>query len=402
MILMDMPKDIFPQKTVIAVERCIALNIPFALLMMPGSDETKFYASTSTTGSPVTHDGYFREGVAIGFFAEDPEKAIYIPAELNEDDIIAMPSAMESLSQTTAIIPATATSFIPYYSIVRDLIEQHKYIGGKTVFSRVIKVDTSVPIVTVAARYFSQMRTAFRFLYFTPDSGLWLGATPELLYQWNSKNHDFQTMALAGTRRQRTSDMSVSWDSKNKEEHEYVSRFILDSLNELGIKAKSDILEDNSLSFGTIEHICRRFYGKTKVAPAKVIEKLNPTPAVCGWPVEIALKNILENEPHDRNCYAGFISVCEGSDFRAYVNLRSAAIVPLTDGNCSYTIYAGGGITRKSTPINEWKEAAFKASYLYRAATEGSTIPFVPVEELLTTTLEKEIDKAIGSKTLNT
>ena len=40
---------------------------------------------------------------------------------------------------------------------------------------------------------------------------------------------------------------------------------------------------------------------------SNIIDSLHPTPAVCGFPKEVAKQFILENEGYNREFYAGFL-----------------------------------------------------------------------------------------------
>ncbi|MDE6026945.1 MAG: chorismate-binding protein, partial [Muribaculaceae bacterium] len=62
---------------------------------------------------------------------------------------------------------------------------------------------------------------AMVFCFFTPQSGLWIGASPELLLQ--KSDDSLFTMALAGTR---LADTQKAWDEKNIEEQKMVANYI--------------------------------------------------------------------------------------------------------------------------------------------------------------------------------
>src|SRR5690606_19295161 len=52
-----------------------------------------------------------------------------------------------------------------------------------------------------------------------------------------------------------------------------------------------------------------RYYSPTKndFSLDKIIEKLHPTPAVCGLPKDLSKEYILANEGYDRKFYSGFL-----------------------------------------------------------------------------------------------
>ena len=104
---------------------------------------------------------------------------------------------------------------------------------------------------------------------------------------------------------------------------------------------------------------------------------MHPTPAVCGFPKQVAKDFILENENYDRAFYTGFLGelnlkqsktrntnrrnvennayavVKTQSNF--YVNLRCMQLQ-----EAKALIYVGGGITKDSNPEKEWEETVNK------------------------------------------
>lgn len=225
--------------------------------------------------------------------------------------------------------------------------------GGKCVRSRVIAAHgVRIDLNGVVSELFRCFPTAFCHCYYTPATGLWAGATPELL----ADVHDgcVTTMALAGTRHSGTDE---PWDSKNVEEQELVTRFICDCMLRSGLEPRTGITR--TLRYGTIEHICTDIKADgcgDNVMP--LLDLLSPTPAIAGYPRAMALAEIEEYEDTPRRCYGGYVMVREGnSRLRAYVNLRCAQLAP--DAWC---VYAGGGITPQSHAHDEWHETEAKSA----------------------------------------
>ena len=84
-------------------------------------------------------------------------------------------------------------------------------------------------------------------------------------------------------------------------------------------------------------------------------------PRGCRITVDGENNKINSIEQHNRRCYGGYIAIHNNEDISAYVNIRCAQFDKKT-----YCIYSGGGITKDSNPIEEWKETENKISTLKR------------------------------------
>lgn len=73
---------------------------------------------------------------------------------------------------------------------------------------------------------------AFVSLCYTPQAGLWLCATPEMLLRGDGTR--WQTVALAGTMPRQRDGEPPLWSEKNRREHRYVQRFIGELLEQEG------------------------------------------------------------------------------------------------------------------------------------------------------------------------
>ncbi len=243
-----------------------------------------------------------------------------------------------------------------------------------------------------APQLFSQLtetyKDAFVYLLSFPGSGIWTGATPELLMSaWDDKNpsntratdgaeHNeimpdgdanhstfvfkpmhIRTMALAGTRKSGTTG---EWGNKEIEEQQWVATYIQEKLVVSGCNGIMQS-ETYTAAAGNIEHLRTDFRASM---PAKnmnvLLQQLHPTPAVCGWPADEALKLILETEGYNRSYYTGFLGpVNVDGASSLYVNLRC---MQATDAQAA--LYVGGGITHDSIPEDEWEETSIKSRTL--------------------------------------
>lgn len=207
----------------------------------------------------------------------------------------------------------------------------------------------------MACDFFASYPQTFRHIYFTPSTGCWIGATPEVLLDFDKTTGRFATMAFAGTRRRGT---ATSWDKKNIGENRFVIDYIAEQLHAEGIDVETSPL--TSVAFGDIEHLCCHITGQTSPEKlAVMIDAINPTPALCGYPKEDAVSDIRSVEQHQRNCYGGFVAIDDGRRYRAFVNLRCMQII-----GDRFCIYAGGGIVADSDAFAELQETEAKSSRL--------------------------------------
>lgn len=347
---------------------CVGCRIPFALVIPPGRTDSLLFASLSDGEPALENDGKrFRPGFFATFFGDSPSEAVYIPAELTAEQLLDndfiktcgnMPEA-----ETTAV--DHSTDFMKYCSSLRELTATLKKNHAKTVISRLIAVDSTTEPLNAFRQYVNMVSdNTFRFIFYTPATGIWIGASPELLLSHKYDSGVFSTISLAGTRRPSDDE----WDTKNRVEHDYVTDFIDFHFRNHNLEV--DIADAADVEFGSIEHLCEVITGKGETDPISLLDDLNPTPALCGFPVEQAFGNILSYEMHDRKCYGGMVGIADHEGFAAYVDLRSCLVSPIANDIYRYNIYAGGGITGASDPLDEWNEAAAKARMLYQSITD--------------------------------
>ena len=230
---------------------------------------------------------------------------------------------------------------------------------SKLVLSRSIFIpaDSAVRPVDLYRRACERYPRMMICLVSTPQSGMWLAATPEILLSGGQQQ--WRTVALAGT--MPFSD-DVRWSDKNIQEQRYVATYITEQLEQF----TADFRETGprTIRAGHLAHLRSDFdftlYNNKAVG--ELIQALHPTPAVCGLPKQQAFQFILHNEHHDRNYYSGFMGPLHvGEATNLFVTLRCMQL--FTNG---YRLYAGGGILTDSQEEQEWQETEIKLDTMRR------------------------------------
>lgn len=246
---------------------------------------------------------------------------------------------------------------------------------NKVVLSRIEEKElATVDPLAIFKRLYNTYKNAMVYCWFHPKVGLWLGATPELLFKVEGQK--LTTISLAGTQPY-NKDTDVQWTNKEIEEQQIVTDYIT---TQLETHTKQITISDvETARAGNLLHLKTYIISRIDRTSSlkSIIKALHPTPAVCGFPKEKAKDFIFKNENYNREYYTGFLGelnlkrsktrntnrrnvennayavVEKASNF--YVNLRCTKI---TDGKAY--IYVGGGITKDSIAENEWNETVNK------------------------------------------
>jgi isochorismate synthase len=227
-------------------------------------------------------------------------------------------------------------------------------------------VPEEIDILDVFDRLCQQHPQALITLVSTPQTGTWMGASPELLVNVNGK-FIFKTTALASTQvyQPGTDLKTVLWNQKEIEEQAMVTRYIVNTcfkkvrIREYEENGPRTFRAGNLLHLKTdfiIDMAATNFMQLGTVA----LRLLHPTSAVCGMPMEPALKFLNEKEGYDRELYAGYWGpVNIDQETHIYVNLRCMRV-----GQQEAILYAGAGVTIDSVPALEWEETVNKMNTL--------------------------------------
>lgn len=307
-------------------------------------------------GAQVDSDYSSNEGFKIAPFIineENPLSNIY--KQYSDDEICALFTSQGHLSIHRSIHDYS-TDFDTYtlsFEDCQNLIQANEL--EKIVLSRIIVEEyTQINWGELFIHLTEKYPDAFCFIYNSPQTGAWCGATPELLGRYNG--NEFQTMALAGTK---PITDETEWDIKNINEQNYVVDFIASILTKYQIDFK--LSEKFNKEAGFVKHLCNRFNAEVKDIHTAydIIRELHPTPALAGTPQNKVVKAIPHVERHAREYYGGYIGYFSQNTFDYYVNLRSMRF-----DNNQYKLFVGGGITDKSKLDSEWAETQNKSKTL--------------------------------------
>lgn len=362
-----MPDKLFKEIYFSALEKAEA----FALWRLPDAPKATMIAQYSQTNHHWISgsDGF----IFHPFVPSENCPVVFIKAEEKisiESRLI--PEIKEPIS--AKFLPDSATqqfagkpNYIHYVQQSIDAIKNG--LLNKTVAARALNMEGkhSLSMLTLFKKLCENYPQAFVTLVCSRQSGVWCGATPELLLK--NSNGKLQTMALAGTV---SVDENRDWSEKEKQEQQFVRTFIEDAFEEL--KIAPYISQTQELKAGnSLKHLVNYFEAQLPADDnfnrlQSLIKALHPTPAVAGLPKLEAVDWILTKEPLHRLYYSGYLGpVHSDNSFEVFVNLRCMQWL-----GKGIILYAGAGITSDSNPESEWEETQRKMQ------TIGSVIHNLP------------------------
>lgn len=338
------------------IDEYLQSELPFVVYRKPNAEEIKGLFQTNTFLYEVV-DGSEKGFVFASF---DGDKKYLIPSAESESHVFSY--SKEGKVNSLLEIGSPSEEEQDHYKLIVGAAIQAIENGSfqKVVLSRKELVSVkNIDIKIIFERLLQTYTTAFVYCFWHSKVGFWLGATPEQLLKTSGRN--FETIALAGT--QKVTDVEeVVWLNKEKEEQQLVTDYIVTQLhphtNSLQVSTPYTI------QAGSICHIRTDIKGvwEEHISLEQFIRLLHPTPAVCGYPTELAKEFILNNESYDRSFYTGFLgemNMDSGSDL--FVNLRCMQV-----SSSEVSLYMGCGITKDSVPENEWQETVNKSMTMKR------------------------------------
>lgn len=302
----------------------------------------------------IEFNDFSMSGYIFAPFNSDEKAYLIKPDVCFEDpiqsvDVVSEKNSLEGLTNEKEL----------HISLVEKTIQHIKTTQiSKVVVSRNEKVSlSSFDLLVTFNKMLNKYINAYVYVWYHPQVGLWMGATPETLL--NVKNNKFKTMALAGTQRF-LGDLKPLWGEKELEEQQMVSSFIEEHLKDLVDDLKLSKVE--TVKAGSLLHLKTSIIGSLSRNEdlARLIDLLHPTPAVCGLPKQESKEFILQNENYHRSFYSGYLGELNMFNRTSlFVNLRCFQF----KNNIAY-LYVGGGITASSNAANEWEETVEKSKII--------------------------------------
>lgn len=319
-------------------------NLPFVLFAKPNDNQLNACFQHDDELHNFTNQSGF---VFVSF---DGKNKIIIPKENSEYYKKDINFELDFYSKSIDIQTSNAAK--NHFKELVDLSVREIKLGKfeKLVVSRKIDFQNEIDIFQTYKNILKTYPTAFRYLFFHPKVGIWIGASPEQLIK--IENNKFETVALAGTQ---LFSNDIHWTKKEIEEQQFVTDYIVSNCE--NVASTIEISKPFTVQAGKLAHIKTIISGIiAKENESELISKLHPTPAVCGLPKEKAKEFILKNEKYDRKFYTGYLGEYNLNETaNLFVNLRCMEIGKIN------SIYVGCGITKDSIAENEFVETANKS-----------------------------------------
>lgn len=345
----------------LAINKAISCNATFYAYRMPNESCAVFSASREERNA----NG---DGFAIVPFIDGNANApkVVIPQGIDAKTFLNANASLYSCPSAQRMSAQSTTTFAEYrteFEACMHLLSAGKL--SKIVLSRITEcsfegIDWGRFFINMSETY----PTAFVFIFNSPITGFWAGASPETLARYH--DCELQTMALAGTKI--ASDQS-DWGQKEIVEQRLVADFIESVFASSGATFKKSPLY--SQPAGKVKHLCNNYSARIEEPSVaeRILKHLHPTPALCGIPQDTAKEAISKIERHDRLYYGGYVGPYSPTGFDYFVNLRS-----LQFDDKSQILYTGGGLTTDSILDSEWRETEIKTDTMMSILSKSGKI----------------------------
>nr|WP_241608017.1 isochorismate synthase [Rosenbergiella australiborealis] len=242
----------------------------------------------------------------------------------------------------------------------------------KVVLSRLLKLSTRAPINSTAlmARIMEQNPDNYHFHVPLSGQEVLTGASPELLLR--KRGSLFSSRPLAGSAKRQ-----VEWGDdqeigerllaspKDRHEHQLViegmTKVLTPIATQLSVPETPHLVTTSKLW-----HLATTIQGEINQPNENALELaglLHPTPALSGYPHQLACQLIQQLEPFSRDLFGGMVGWCDDEGNGEWVvTIRCARLHQQL-----VTLFAGAGIVPASDPLSEWHETGTKLSTMLQA-----------------------------------
>ncbi len=217
-----------------------------------------------------------------------------------------------------------------------------------------IKFKNKLDLVEILKRLKKNHSNTCRYVWKRNSKDILFGASPEKLFSFTKPILTLE--ALAGTISTNSNSKKLLKSNKDLKEHNYVTQHLIKCLEVSKIKnfKKSDTRVN---SFGDISHLQTLIFSKVdNLCPFELLKNLHPSPAVCGYPKNVALDWINTLESFPRGNYASPMGWVDASGNASFLlAIRGARYI---EENIEFT--AGSGIVSGSVLDKEIDEIKLK------------------------------------------
>ncbi len=236
----------------------------------------------------------------------------------------------------------------------------------KVVLSRLIDIKATQNLDSGALleRLIAQNPASFNFHVPLPDGGVLLGASPELLLR--KEGDHYSSLPLAGSARRQPDDVldreagnRLLASEKDRHEHELVTQSMKKTLAPRSLQLTLPNTPQ-LITTPTLWHLATPIEGQAKPCENALTLAclLHPTPALSGFPHQVAKQVIAELEPFERDLFGGIVGWCDAEGNGEWVvTIRCARVK-----DNGVRLFAGAGIVPASSPESEWRETGVKLS----------------------------------------
>lgn len=347
-------KEIMISNLIKKIESHFYEKLPFVVFSLPGSNLLSVFLQHNAALTKVVN--FKEQGFVFAPFVGDAYYLSAADSDYYECDFDLVEYDFQFVEPS--VIGADKNAFVELVQKGIKTINEGSF--EKVVLARQELVELpSNDIKPIIERLLKSDITAFRYCFYSSETGLWMGASPEKLISINGGV--LTTMALAGT--QKFNNADVEWQQKEKDEQQYVADYISEVLKSVDLEPEAS--DRYTARAGNLMHLRTDIKCEIKhdTNIAEIITKFHPTPAVCGLPKLAAKEFILCAEAEPREFYSGYLGLMNitPQTIDLYVNLRCMKI---EEGIAR--LYIGCGITSESIPEKEFEETVNKSHAMKR------------------------------------